>query len=128
MTTHSPKLLNKYEKFENLNKVTKRPRVKIDCVQVDIWIKPFVSGRYCLAQVAKTGFSHRLTAYKILGHFFGLSYLNISGNNQVEESVACQSHAPLLRSEVAQSSKSYGHFSDLRVEIALSRRHVEFFE
>ena len=36
------------------------------------------------APVAETGFSHRLTAYKIVGHFFGLSYLKISGNNQVE--------------------------------------------
>ena len=34
--------------------------------------------------MAETGFSHRLTAYKIVGHFFGLSYLNISGNNQVD--------------------------------------------
>ena len=34
--------------------------------------------------MAETGLSHRLTAYKIAGHFFGLSYLNISGNNQVE--------------------------------------------
>ena len=25
-----------------------------------------------LAPVAETGFSHRLTAYKIVGHFFGL--------------------------------------------------------
>ena len=37
-----------------------------------------------LAPVAETSFSHRLTAYKIVGHFFALSYLNISGNNQVE--------------------------------------------
>ena len=35
-----------------------------------------------LKQVAETGFSHRLTAYKIVGHFFGLSYLKISGHNQ----------------------------------------------
>ena len=39
-----------------------------------------------LAPVAETCFSHRLTAYKVVGHFFGLSYLNISGNNQVENS------------------------------------------
>ena len=37
-----------------------------------------------IAPVAETGFSHRLTAYKIVGHFFGLSYLNISGNNQAK--------------------------------------------
>ena len=36
------------------------------------------------APVAETGFSQRLNAYKIVGHFFGLSYLKISGNNQVE--------------------------------------------
>ena len=39
-----------------------------------------------LASVAKTGFSHRLTAYKIVGHFFGLSYRKISGSNQVKNS------------------------------------------
>ena len=32
------------------------------------------------------GFSHILTAYKIVGHFFGLSYREISGHNQVENS------------------------------------------
>ena len=39
-----------------------------------------------LAPVAETGFSHRLTAYKIVGHFFGLSYRKISGSNQVKNS------------------------------------------
>ena len=39
-----------------------------------------------LAQVAETGFSHRFTAYKIVGHFFGLSYRKISGSNQVKNS------------------------------------------
>ena len=34
--------------------------------------------------MAETGFSHRFTAYKILGHFFGLSYRKISGCNQVK--------------------------------------------
>ena len=38
-----------------------------------LWMRSYV------APVAKTGFSHRLTAYKFVGHFFGLSYLNISG-------------------------------------------------
>ena len=84
-----------------------------------------------IATVAETGFSHRLTAYKILGLFFELSYLNISGNSQVENnffrisniSVPCP-HAQLGH---VQSLKSYGHFSDLRVEIAVSHRHVEFF-
>ena len=37
-----------------------------------------------VAPVAETGFSHRLTAYKIVGHFFGLSYRKISGHNQVK--------------------------------------------
>ena len=78
----------------------------------------------------ETGFNHRLTAYKIVGHFFGLSYLNISGNNQGKnsfflESVTFQFHARMLISEVAQSLKRYGYFSDLEVEIALSHRHVE---
>ena len=39
-----------------------------------------------LAPVAGTGFSHRLTAYKIVGHFIGLSYRKISGSNQVKKS------------------------------------------
>ena len=86
-----------------------------------------------LSPVAETGFSHRLTAYKIMGHFFGLSYRKISGNNQVKncfflESVAFQFHARMLSSEVAQSLKSYGNFSDLGVGIALSHRHVVFFK
>ena len=33
-----------------------------------------------LAPVAETGFSHGLTTYKIVGHFFGLSYRKISGS------------------------------------------------
>ena len=39
-----------------------------------------------LTPVSETGFSHTLTAYKIVGHFFGLSYWKISGNNQVKNS------------------------------------------
>ena len=78
-----------------------------------------------VAPGAETGFSHRLTA------FFGLSYLNISGNNQVKnfflESVTFQFHAHILSSEVVQSLKSNGIFSELGAEIALSHRHVEFF-
>ena len=83
------------------------------------------------APVAETGFSHRLTAYKIVGHFFGLSYREISLINLVEivflESITFQLHARMLSSEVAQSLKNYGHFSDLGVGIALSHRHGEFF-
>ena len=61
-----------------------------------------------------------------------LSYLNRSGNNQVENSflrisnisVPCP-HAQLSGRTQVQSLKSYGHFSDLGVVIALSHRHVE---
>ena len=57
--------------------------------------------------MAETGFSHRLTAYKIVGHFFGLSYRKISGSNQVKNmffrigniSVPCP-HAQLRGSTV----------------------------
>ena len=81
--------------------------------------------------MAETGLSHRLTAYKIVGHFYGLSYLKISGNNQVEniflESVTFQFHARMRSSEVAQSLKSYEHFSDHGVETALSHCHDAFF-
>ena len=37
-----------------------------------------------LAPEAETGFSHILTAYKIVGHLFGLSYRKISLNNRVK--------------------------------------------
>ena len=37
-----------------------------------------------IAPATATGLSHRLTAYKIVGHFFELSYRKISPNNQVE--------------------------------------------
>ena len=43
------------------------------------------------------------------------------------KSVTFQLHARMLSSEVAKSLKSYGHFSDLGVGIALSHRHVGFF-
>ena len=36
----------------------------------------YVDTEWLLAPVAETGFSHRLTAYKIVGHFFGLSYIS----------------------------------------------------
>ena len=54
-----------------------------------------VLGSSILAPVAETGFSHRLTAYKIVGHFFGLSYLNVSGDNQVEKSFFGISNIPV---------------------------------
>ena len=81
--------------------------------------------------MGETGLSHILTAYKIVGHFYGLSYLKISGNNQVEniflESVTFQFHACMRSLEVAQSLKSYGHFSDHGVETALSHCYDAFF-
>ena len=84
-----------------------------------------------LAPVPETGFSHRLTAYKIVGYFSGLSYRKISGSNQVKniflESAIFQFHARMLSSEVAHSLKGYGHFSVFVVRIALSHRHVGFF-
>ena len=43
-------------------------------------------GAVDVTPVAETGFSHRLTAYKIVEPFLELSYLKISGNNQVENS------------------------------------------
>ena len=36
--------------------------------------------------MAETGFSHRLTVYKIVGYFFAPSYFKKSGNNQVKNS------------------------------------------
>ena len=83
-----------------------------------------------LAPVAETGFSHRLTVYKFVGHFFGLAYLNqgiIRSKIFFLESETIQLNARMLSSEVAQSLNSYGHFSELGVEIALSHPHVEFF-
>ena len=67
--------------------------------------------------MAETGFSHRFTAYEIVGHIFGLSYRKISGGNQVKNSffrisnisVSCP-HAQLRSRTVI---KSYGHLSDL---------------
>ena len=40
--------------------------------------------RYWQAVNSETGLSHRLTAYKIVEHLFGLSYRVISLNNQVD--------------------------------------------
>ena len=48
--------------------------------------KRFLLAGHHIAAVAETGFSHRLTAYKLVGHFFALSYRKISGNNQVKNS------------------------------------------
>ena len=71
----------------------------------------------------------RLTAYKTWD--ISLDCQKISLNHQIDnsflESVAFQFHTLMLSSEVAQSFKSYGHFSDLKVGIALSHRHVGFF-
>ena len=43
----------------------------------------------------ETSFSHRITAYKIVGHFFGLSYRKISGSNQVKNSFFRISNMPV---------------------------------
>ena len=80
-----------------------------------------------IAPVAKTGFSHGFTAYKIVGHFFGKYRGVIKSKMFLLESVTFQFHARMLCSEVAQSLKSYGHISDLGVGIAVSHRHVGFF-
>ena len=68
-----------------------------------------------ISPVAETGFSHTLTAYKIVGQFFGLSYKKISGNNQVKDFRISniQFNARMLSSEVAQSLKSYDIFQTL---------------
>ena len=56
-----------------------RPRSTINPADV-------VSKRHPPQLTPVAGFSHRLTAYKIVGHFFGLSYRKISGSNQVKNS------------------------------------------
>ena len=58
-----------------------------------------------------------------LGKYWGIIRSKIG----LLESVAFQSRARMLSSEVAQSLKSYGYFSDLGVGVALSHRHVGFF-
>ena len=45
-----------------------------------------VKAGFIIAPVAETGLSHRFTAYKIVGHFFELSYRKISGSDQVKNS------------------------------------------
>ena len=64
-----------------------------------------------------------------MGHFYGLSYLTISGNKQVENIFleSFQFHARMRSSEIAQSLKSYGHFCDHGFETALSHYHDAFF-
>ena len=57
----------------------------------------------------------------------GTFLLTIISENIGEKSVKFHFHARMLSSEIAQPLKSYGHFSDLGVEIALSHRHVRFF-
>ena len=57
--------------------------------------------------MAETRFSHRLIAYKIVGHFFGLSYRKIWGSNQVKSRFFRISNilapCPHAQLEVAQS-------------------------
>ena len=81
-----------------------------------------------IAPVAETGFSHRLTAYKIVGHLFGLSYRKISRHNQVKNSfvrisnisVPCP-HAQLRGRTAIKKVKTF-----LGIGIALSHHHVGF--
>ena len=71
--------------------------------------------------------SHRLRPYKIVGHYFGRSYLRLGLDNSGRkwvflESVTFQPHAHILSAFVATSLSRYGHFV---VEIALSHSHVK---
>ena len=79
-----------------------------------------------LAPVAETGFSNRLTAYKIvdisLDFHIEIYRGVIRSKIAFLESVTFQFHARMLSSEVAQSLKSYGDFSDLRDGVPLSRK------
>ena len=45
--------------------------------------KPCVCGKLALCVWWLAPVSHRMTAYKTVGHFFGLSYRKLSGSNQV---------------------------------------------
>ena len=57
---------------------------------------------------------------------------NFRSNNQVENSffwiINISVTYPQAQLKGRTVTKSYGHFSDLGVEIALSQRHVGFFE
>ena len=72
-----------------------------------------------ITPVAEAGFSHILTPYKIVGHFFGRSksclVLDLTLTNQVESSffLTLQLHARMLTSEVTLSSKRYDIFHTL---------------
>ena len=58
-------------------------------------------------------YSHRLTAYKIVGNFFGLSSREKSRKIFFLESVTFQFHVRMLSSKVTQSLKSYKTFFEL---------------
>ena len=47
-------------------------------------VRWFHQGGDVVAPVAETSFSHRFTAFKIVGHFFELSYREISESNQIK--------------------------------------------
>ena len=85
-----------------------------------------------LAPVAETGFSHRLTAQKSLN--ISLEVINRTSGRIIRskivflESMTFQVYARMLSSKVAQSLKCYGYISDRGVRIALSHRHVGFFQ
>ena len=74
------------------------------------------------------GFSHRLRPYKIVGPFFVRWYLRlIVSINQVANRLIRNSNYMIACSADLSHRllKSYGHFSDLMVEIALNHRHFE---
>ena len=91
-----------------------------------------VKKMFCVCwTVAETGFSHRLSLYKIEAHLFGRSYLRLlfeySGRffffriNDI--SITCP-HDQLTGRTVI---KKLWIFFGLEVQIALSHRHVDFF-
>ena len=75
--------------------------------------------------------SHRLTAYKIVGHCFGLSYRKISLNYHVEKKFFRISNISVPRPHAQLRGRTVIEklwtFSALGVGIDLSHRHVGFF-
>ena len=79
-------------KYKNYKTISEPSSQK--CLQYASWAEwhwfhelvfPYsICPRANLAPVAEIGYSHRLTAYKIVGYCFGLSYRKISGSNQVK--------------------------------------------
>ena len=55
-------------------------------VQIATWSNSHSHSQSLIDPHCWNPIAHRLTAYKIVGHFFGLSYRKISGSNQVKNS------------------------------------------